>query len=171
MNISRGKIVPAEDQMIPHPIELLRVQLVRLFFASNIPPGADTVEVDPKNVLIMYMPESLDSREKHFGVRVRAVYGYPGIDIPEDTTDFDAIPYSFLVEMLGSFRVNMEEMPLETIKRFQEKGASTVLAPFLREEVFALTMRAGYQPVIMPVTLVPIIRVSPDGKLAEEPKS
>ena len=145
----------------PHPLELVKVDVVQLTFVTNKRPTLETY-IDGRNVELSIRQDQIDTKDDWLQVFVRAAYGIPGIDCePEEAPPTDC---SLIVELAGTFRKH-KDLPRETLELFQNNGALITLTPYLREHVYSLSARAGIQPIIIPILQVPIFKLTESGRL------
>jgi preprotein translocase subunit SecB len=60
-----------------------------------------------------------------------------------------------VVEIVGLFKVDKQNFPINQIPAWQDKNAPFILLPYLREQVYSLSLRAGIEPIILPTYIVP----------------
>jgi preprotein translocase subunit SecB len=68
------------------------------------------------------------------------------------------IEFLLNVEIIGIFAIDKPNFSAETVPLWQEKNAPFILMPFLREQVYGLSIRAGLPPIIIPMAVVPTTR-------------
>lgn len=66
--------------------------------------------------------------------------------------------FNIIVEIIGIFRIDKENFPIEEITNWQEKNAPFILLPYLREQIYSLSIHAGIEPIILPMYVVPTTR-------------
>ncbi|MEW8292222.1 MAG: protein-export chaperone SecB [Candidatus Thiodiazotropha endolucinida] len=76
-----------------------------------------------------------------------------------DSEKADA-PFDLLVELLGIFSVDDSRFPLAYIEDWAKRNAPLILYPYVREHVFGLTTRAGFDSVILPLLEVPTYKIT-----------
>ena len=75
---------------------------------------------------------------------------------------------------LGEARAALKKFSVEQLPSWAKVNAPMILFPFLREQVYALTARCGYNPIILPMIHVPTIRLeqvekqTPPSEISEE---
>lgn len=79
---------------------------------------------------------------------------------PEDEDKIDR-PFAARVALYGVFKVDTSRFPADKIEQFAEINAPIILLPYIREHIFALTARSGFDPVILPLIEVPTIKIAP----------
>jgi len=52
---------------------------------------------------------------------------------------------------LGIFEVDEDKFPFKFIQNWAEKNAPLILYPYLREQVFSLSSRAGFGGTLLPL--------------------
>ncbi|WP_374979226.1 protein-export chaperone SecB [Pseudomonas solani] len=78
---------------------------------------------------------------------------------PEDPEIIDR-PFVAKVSLFGVFKVDQSQFPVDKIEQFAEINAPIILLPYVREHIFGLTARSGFDPVILPLIEVPTIKIS-----------
>jgi preprotein translocase subunit SecB len=63
------------------------------------------------------------------------------------------------VELVAQFKVDESVFPKDKIHAWAERASHYILFPFLREQVYALSMRVGLQPVMVPTFLLPTFKI------------
>lgn len=66
-------------------------------------------------------------------------------------------PYEMVVEIVGEFTVDEDKFPIEHIVDWARRNAPMILQPYLREQVYSLTLRCGFKPLILPLIQVPTL--------------
>ena len=61
----------------------------------------------------------------------------------------------YRVEILGLFNVDDERFPIKSVHSWAKQNAPLILYPYLREQVFSLTSRAGFEGTLLPLFQVP----------------
>ncbi len=90
-------------------------------------------------------------KEEHkIGIRISAEVG----------VDQDISPFSLRVELIGIFEVDESRFPIMHIEHWAKTNAPLVLYPYLREQVYGLTTRAGFSGMLLPLMEVPTFKVS-----------
>jgi preprotein translocase subunit SecB len=77
-------------------------------------------------------------------------------------------PFQLAVELYGLFEVDEAKFDVQFVEDWAEKNAPLVLYPYLREQVYGLTGRAGFPEALLPLFEVPTFRVTPP--IALQPK-
>lgn len=123
-----------------HPIQLETVLIKELSVKLNVP----IVENSSGGSLQVHTGHSdFDEEEKKISV------GLMARSDPEKDTGID-----LHVEILGVFTVS-PEFPKEHLSDWAQKNAPFLLYPFLREQVYGLTIRAGISPILLPLVEIP----------------
>lgn len=76
-----------------------------------------------------------DNEKKVIAVKI-------GVEIGKEVEN---TPFELRVAILGGFKVDDEKFPLKFIYSWAEQNAPLILYPYLREQVFNLTSRAGFK--------------------------
>jgi preprotein translocase subunit SecB len=69
-------------------------------------------------------------------------------------------PFQLTVELYGLFEVDESRFDVRFIEDWAEKNAPLVLYPYLREQVYSLTGRAGFPEALLPLFEIPTFRVT-----------
>ena len=141
-----------------HPVQLVGISVAHLMISVHR-TVAPNYCIDAREVQIAATDATMLEGKNIFILSVRASYRAPGVNSPVDNSDPDDTCVSFLVEMTGEYEFNREFMSEEEIKRFTKQGALHLMLPFVRDQVYSLTMRAGIKPVMIPTYQIPIFYV------------
>ncbi len=79
-----------------------------------------------------------------------------GIEIDEKQENS---PFILKAELIGVFYVDDSQFPIEHIDSWAKKNAPLILYPYLREHVYSLTSRAGFDGVLLPLLEIPAFRL------------
>lgn len=133
-----------------HAIQLEAVETRELFIRLNGPVlDSDQLElIYKKEVQLRSAFSPFDENEKQINVGLQLSLG-----MEEDTS----LPVSMRVEIIGAFKVNTEEFPVDQIDSWAKKNAPLILYPFVREQSFGLTTRCGLPQIILPLLQVPTL--------------
>jgi preprotein translocase subunit SecB len=127
----------------------MSVDVLELHIRANEAPSK-RLDLDSADVVIAASNSDYNSENEQVAVRVKAEIGM------EEETDS---PLSLRVELSGLFRVDSSRFPIEEINGWARSNAPLVLLPYLREHVFSLTSRSGFQPMLLPLVEVPTYRM------------
>ena len=149
-----------------HDIQLKEVKVVELFIKSKRRP-VQTVGVAPAQFSINSEHGDYDAKNKSIHVLTTAEAG---------TDDKTETPYSIRVCIVGFFSVNDDKFDTQNIDHWAKNNAPAILYPFVREHVYALTARCGFEPAILPLVVLPTLIPKKKNtitvkKNAEAPKS
>ncbi len=130
-----------------HPIQLRALKVLELFIKviseqENLP--------DIEKFSLFHGHSEYDDKEKVIAVKI-------GVEIGKEVED---TPFELKVEILGVFNVDDEKFPIKFIHSWAEQNAPLILYPYLREQVFGLTSRAGFGGVLLPLFQVPTFSVA-----------
>lgn len=64
-------------------------------------------------------------------------------------------PFSMRIVVVGHFKVDTEKFPVNFIPDWCQNNAPIILLPFIREHAYSLSVRAGFNPIILPLVEVP----------------
>lgn len=68
-------------------------------------------------------------------------------------------PFSLKVSVAGEFKVDTEKFPMQHLEDWSVKNAPIILLPYIREHAFSLSVRSGFNPVVLPLVEVPTIKI------------
>lgn len=128
-----------------HPITLVHVGVKKLYLNSNLPPDASH-NFNVKELKISTNHTEYNQKIKGFSVRIGAKFG---------SKEVEKHPFELDVEIVGSFSVDEDNFPTEHINAFAEKNAPVILYPYLRAQLYSLTIGAGFAPLLLPLVEVP----------------
>ncbi|HUT44220.1 MAG TPA: protein-export chaperone SecB [Desulfobacterales bacterium] len=131
-----------------HAIQLGSVSVIELYIRANQFPDA-SIKLDLDDAPLLVGHSEYDPESKSIQVSVKTEIG---MEKDKGTT-----PYSMRVELVGDFIVDEDEFPIAQIDDWAVRNAPMILQPYLREHVFALTARAGFYPLILPLIEVPTL--------------
>lgn len=139
-----------------HPIQLKDVKVLELFISAN--PGCmsdldSDCDIEVSEFGFYHTHSKYNEEAESFIVKVAAVIGRED-ESEEPTTEFD-----LRVELLGVFEVDEDNFPTEHIEAFASKNAPLIMYPYLREQVYSLTTRAGYDSTVLPLFEVPVFKL------------
>ncbi len=137
-----------------HAIRLLKVNVVELSIRSNVPPD-ESLGINEIDIPFKVGHSEFDEKSRQIDVAV-------GIHINDEESDSDEAisepPFFLNVAVHGEFHIG-EEFPDEHITDWARRNAPLILMPFVREHVYALTVRSGFKPLILPLFEVPTLAV------------
>lgn len=70
-------------------------------------------------------------------------------------------PFQLTVELHGNFEVDESAFDIKFIEDWADKNAPLVLYPYVREQVYSLTSRAGFPEALLPLLEIPTFRIGP----------
>lgn len=137
---------PQKAQHKLHAIQLIAVQPLILSVSAQSDP--DEMKNFEGTIQLESTHSDYNEELKTLHVKVRAV-------IPQES----GLPLSMHVEILGVFQVDESQFDKKYINDWASNNAPLVLYPFLREQVFSLSVRVGAQGLIVPLIEVPTFKV------------
>lgn len=147
---------PKKNDTTPnlHAIQLVAFKVLELYIKVNQPLESADLKLDEEDFSI-HTGHSKYNEENHtIAVKME-------IEIGEEESQKS--PLTLRVNIGGVFEVDETKFPIIHIEDWAKRNAPIILYPYLREQVFALTVRCGYPGLILPLVTVPTIRL-------EEPK-
>lgn len=130
-----------------HAIQLVELRVAELALKVDLsyPKTADL------GTFTIETGRSEYDKDKHeIQVRMKVVSG----------NDEDA-PLALVVEMHARFEVDESRFDVQFIEDWADKNAPLVLYPYVRENVYALTARAGFSEALLPLLEIPTFRIEP----------
>ncbi len=140
-----------ENRFVPHPIQIESVNVVELSIKMKEPVHKD-LEIDLSHMSFTVARTEYDNDNKTIMVGL--------ICDLKDSEESEKInlPFSLRVELFGAFSVDEKRFDLAHINDWAERNAPFILYPYLREQVYSLTMRCGIPPVNVPLVEVPTFK-------------
>ena len=143
-----------------HPIQTLSIDVVELHIRVNKRlTGKEELESPPISLGVAH--GEYDSNNNTIQVAVKVEIG--------TEKEEPLLPFSLKVELVGEFEVDEGAFPVDKISDWAKRNAPYIFFPFLREQVYSLTARAGFPPLILPLLEVPTVKIEPPTK-PKEPK-
>jgi len=68
-------------------------------------------------------------------------------------------PFEMRIAIAGHFEVDEDNFPIGEINKFAERNAPIILVPYIREQAYSLTLRAGIEPLLFPLITVPVFKI------------
>lgn len=133
-----------------HAIQLSNITVDELYIKAL--DRESFVDKDfPKDFSLTVSRSEYDPEEKVISVRLE-------MNVQPETDVVDR-PYEMRIKIAGHFEVDEEKFPIEHINNFAENNAPIILIPYIREQAYSLSIRAGVEPVIFPLVQVPVFRI------------
>jgi len=130
-------------------IQLEKITILELFIRSNqIPNEDEKPEATEINLLSGYSEYDVESKRINIAIKIE-------IGLEKDSNS----PFSMRVELVGEFCVDEEKFPIKHIEHWAKNNAPYILHPYLREQVYALTSRIGFDPLILPLVETPVLTI------------
>lgn len=134
-------------QYKPHAIQLVSLRVVELAVKVDVAAPRDS----KLGEFSIATAASKYNAEKHLiNVKMRVVSG----EEDEDS------PIKLKVELVGVFKVDESAFPVDKITHWAEHNAPLILYPYLRENVYSLSTRAGFNQALLPLLEIPTFRVN-----------
>ena len=138
-----------KEKKVYHPIQLQAVFVRELSIKAHILPEQEQEGSVPTYVLQTGY-SNYDEEKKTVSVGVQVV-------VDESQKSELPLPYTLKIEVLGQFVVDDDEFPKEKISDWAQRNAPLILLPYARELVYAMTAKAGFKPLILPLFQLPTI--------------
>ncbi|MCM2546224.1 protein-export chaperone SecB [Burkholderia glumae] len=147
-NHDKSAAPPSEQQPLPlHAIQLVDLRVAEISLRANLDvrkteaPGEFQFEAGHTK----YQTDS-----KRILVKVSAKMG----DVDDGVS-----PFALRVELIGTFVVDSSRFREEHVPQWAQTNAPLVLYPYLREQVYGVTSRAGFSATVLPLLQIPTFRV------------
>ena len=140
-----------EKELLHHPIQLESVAVKELHINSISQPSQDEPEGGVAYVIKVGRTE-YDAASKSISVAVR-------LETVEHEDPDEENPFELAVEIRGLFAVDETIFPMDKLDRWAIRSAPHLLYPYLREQVYSLTLRCDYNPWILPTVQVPSFKI------------
>ena len=127
-----------------HPIQLIALKVLELSI-KVISEHEQQKLPDVENFSLFHGHSEYDQDDKAIAVKI-------GVEMGKEIED---VPFELKVELLGVFKVNDEKFPIKFVHNWAKQNAPLILYPYLREQVFSLTSRAGFEGTLLPLFQVP----------------
>ena len=128
-----------------HGIQLQSVNIAELSIRLNKAPE-DCEIVGDDIVTLSHGHSKYNEEDKSIQVGLILEVGMKN---PEDA------PFTMRIEIFGSFTVDEEKFPKKYVTDWAQKGAHYILMPYLREQLYSLSLRTGLSPLILPMAELP----------------
>lgn len=135
-----------ELQIKAHPIHLTSVAIKELCIKSNQVPDINIGLDDGGKFDLLVGHSEYDKDNKSIVVSLALEIGQK-----EEETK---VPFSMRIEIVGHFKVDESNFPVEHILHWAKNNAPFVLMPYLREQAYSLSSKGGYRPILLPLTEV-----------------
>jgi len=149
-----------QDKFKRHPISIEEVQIKELSIRGNVPP--DTVD---ENIEIKY---SIRVGHSDYDEETSRIFVGLSLETGQELEEESDSPYSIKIELVAMFKIDEERFQEKHVNDWARRNAPFILFPYLREQVYALTIRCGYKPLILPLVEVPTFQ---SNKTVEPPES
>ncbi|MEK8021109.1 MAG: protein-export chaperone SecB [Candidatus Parabeggiatoa sp.] len=127
-----------------HPIQLKALKVLELSIKVIHEPDQQT-SPDGGKFSLFHGQSEYDQEKKAIAVKI-------GVEIGREVEES---PFDLRVEILGLFNVDEDKFPIKSVHSWAKQNAPLILYPYLREQVFSLTSRAGFEGTLLPLFQVP----------------
>ena len=149
-----------ESNFKPYPIQATFVGVRELYIKANRPP-----------MNTESLPEDLEPRirikRSKYKEETKSLQVFVAIEIgqnAESDEEADKFPFHLRVELGAEFEVDEESFPKEKVEEWARVNSPFILFPYIREQIFSLTARCGFPPILLPLLEVPTIKIQRNGK-------
>jgi len=130
-----------------YPIQLQAIKVLELSLVVNSDSETDDLP-ETGDFKISHGHSEYDAEDRDIAVSMK-------FEIEEDDDNY---PFHMSVRILGIFSVG-DGFPIEHIEKWARGNAPLIIYPYLREHVYSLTIRAGYQGMILPLFTLPTFKL------------
>ncbi len=81
-----------------------------------------------------------------------------GLQFRYGTEEKSDTPFLMRIELSGEFEIDEDQFDKKYVNDWAMKNAPAILFPFLREQAYALSIRCGFPPFILPLIQLPSIQ-------------
>jgi preprotein translocase subunit SecB len=141
-----------------HAIQLVALNVLELYIKVNQSLEPADLKLGEQDFSIHTGHSKYNNENHNIAVKMEIVIG---------EEDGQKSPFILRVTIGGIFEVDETEFPIAHIEDWAKRNAPIILYPYIREQVFALTVRCGYAGLILPLVTVPTIRVESPKKVAK----
>ncbi len=147
----------------PHPISIGEVYVLELSIKVNIPPHSveESAEI-PYSISVGHSEYDKEKKEIIVGLK---------LETERDESRKIEPPYFLTIEIVSNFTIDDKKFPIDHLEDWANRNAPFILYPYLREQAYALTLRCGYKPFILPLVEVPTFKLGQSKKAKSTKKS
>lgn len=136
-----------KEQLKLHPIQTNSISVSELYIKANeFPDPSKAIEKGAGSISVGH--SQYDEKNKTIRVAIK-------LEVEKEKK----APFTLRIELVGEFLVNEREFPIKHIYDWAGRNAPLILMPYLREHAYSLTLRAGFQPVILALAEVPTFKL------------
>ena len=137
-----------------HPIQLQGILVKELFIRINNP--SEPRNLDENQFQIGIGHSDFDEKDSTIDIGLLVTIGNPDSSgDSEKDTKFD-----LKVHLLAKFLIDKNSFPIDKIDHWAEHNAPLILYPYLREHVHGLSVRAGIDPILLPLMELPTFSIN-----------
>lgn len=140
-----------------HAIQLESLSVVELFIRCNM-HASSSYRIEDRQFSLTTGYSQYEAENQSIAVKLSATIG-KGNSIDSDEANNKETPFDLFVEIAGVFVVDDSKFNLSVIDKWAARNAPLIIYPYLRENVYSLTSRAGFTGVILPLFEVPTIKM------------
>lgn len=131
-----------------HAIQLENITVLKLNIERNLDYCKDS-EDQTNEFELSHISSLFTEEDKKVAVKVKAVIGKFSDDDCRNSL------YNLYVELLGIFEVDTDRFDIKYIELFCKQNAPLILYPYLKENVYNLTIRCGFDGALLPMFEIP----------------
>lgn len=146
-----------------HPISVQWVFPKELSIKAHVPPSSEVgLKEFPYSLAVGY--GKYDEKKKIVTIALK-------LETVENEDQKEQLPYSLKIELLAAFKVDEQRFEIKYIEDWARRNAPFILYPYLREHAYALTLRCGFEPLMLPLVEVPTSKVKSPRKKRSSSKT
>jgi len=134
-----------------YPIQANFIAVRELYIKSHTPPN-QRLGINANELILKSSHTDYDEERHVIEISAQVEYGI-------ETKPGEAVPYSLRVHIMGQFQIDESGFGKDKIDLWARVNAPYILYPYLREHVFALTARSGFDPLLLPMVLLPTLKI------------
>ena len=138
--------------MKKHPIQLIDIGVKELSIVTKEPPEhGEKIDVDSFTFSVGYDGFNDSTRIINIGLKFEKAMDDESEQISPEEDNISSLK----IEIIGCFKVDVENFPIEKIDHWAQYNAPYILIPYIREHVYSLTQKCGFEPLVLPLFQVP----------------
>lgn len=136
-----------------YPIQAKYIGILELHIKANQAPD-NKVSIEGESHRISVGHSEYDTENKTLEVYIKLDAGHR-----PKKTEPPKSPFFLQIQMMGIFEVNEEKFKVERIYEWAARSAIYIFYPYLRENVYSLTSKSGFKPMLLPLVEIPTMRI------------
>lgn len=138
------------ERLPKHPISIISIFPVNLSIKANEEPNP----LEGRKLVY-----SIQSAHNNYNLKKKTIIVRLKFEIAKEEEQELLPPYEMIVELVARFKVDEKKFSVDNIEDWANRNAPIVMYPYLRERVYALTIQAGFKPLLLPLVEVPTFKI------------